>query len=66
MGIISVCNPILALTSPEWLSTTEPWPHIPSAMRTSLSAYVLMFVVCLRAHVQFCQFDKADPTADVQ
>ena len=26
---------------------------------------LVMFVVCLRAHVQFWRFDKADTTADV-
>ena len=27
---------------------------------------LVMFVVCLHTHVQFCRFDKADATADVQ
>ena len=27
---------------------------------------LVMFEVCLRGHVQFCRFDKADATADVQ
>ena len=26
----------------------------------------VVFVVFLRAHVQFCRFDKADATAEVQ
>ena len=38
-----------------------------NAAHTRRRASVLvMFVVCLRAHVQFCRFDKADATADVQ
>ena len=28
--------------------------------------FLVVFVVFLRAHAQFCQFDKADTTADVQ
>ena len=49
----SVCIPIFV----KWLSDTEPLPHIPGAGR-----------VCsvLHAHAQFCRFDKADATADVQ
>ena len=29
----AVCNPILLMTFPEWLSGTEPWPRTPGAMR---------------------------------
>ena len=37
------------------------------AAHTPCRASVLVvFVSVLRAHVQFCQFDKADATADVQ
>ena len=31
-----------------------------------LASVLVMFVVCLRAYIQFCRFDKADATADVQ
>ena len=30
------------------------------------ASVLVMFVVCLHAYVQFCQFDKVDTTADVQ
>ena len=30
------------------------------------ASVLVVFVVCLRAHAQFCRFDKADATADVQ
>ena len=30
------------------------------------ASVLVVFVVFLRAHVQFCRFDKADATADVQ
>ena len=55
---VGVCNPILVMTFPEWLSYTEPWPHAPGAVGLSSS--------CLRAHAQFFQFDKADATTEVQ
>ena len=56
-----VCVPIFVTTFPEWLSGTEPLPHTPGAVRlSSLCCSVL------RAHAQFCRFDKADATADVQ
>ena len=29
------------------------------------ASVLVVFVVCLRAYVQFCRFDKADTTADV-
>ena len=56
-----VCIPILVTTFPEWLRGTEPLPHTPVPCVRPRS-------VCsvLRAHVQFCRFDKADATADVQ
>ena len=56
-----VCNPTLVTTFPELLSGTKPWPHTPGAVRPSSC-------VCsvLRAHVQFCRFDKADASTDVQ
>ena len=59
---VYVCNPILVTTFREWLSGTEPLPH------THLAPCVNPRCVCsvLRAHVQFCRFDKADATADVQ
>ena len=55
-----VCIPILVTTFPEWLSGKEP--------RTYPAPCVCPRCVCsvLRAHAQFCQFDKADATADVQ
>ena len=56
-----VCIPILVTTFPERLSGTEPLPHTPGAVRPSS-----LCLMCLRAHVQFCRFDKADATADVQ
>ena len=56
--LLCVCIPILVTTFPEWLSGTEPLPHTPGAVRPSS--------LCLRAHAQFCRFDKADATADVQ
>ena len=55
---VCVCIPT---TFPEWLSGTEPLPHTPAPC-----VRPLVFVVFLRAHVQFCRFDKADATADVQ
>ena len=59
--IVCVCIPILVTTFPEWLSGTEPLPHTTGAVRpSSLCCSVL------RAYVQFCRFDKADATADVQ
>ena len=30
------------------------------------ASVIVVFVVFLRAYVQFCRFDKADATADVQ
>ena len=30
------------------------------------ASVLVVYVVFLRAHVQFCRFDKADATADVQ
>ena len=59
---VCVCIPIFVTTFPEWLSGTEPLPHTPGAVR------VRPRHVCsvLRARVQFCRFDKADATADVQ
>ena len=59
--IISVCIPVLVTTFPEWLSGTEPLPLPPGAVRPS--SYVCS-ILC--AHAQFCRFDKADATADVQ
>ena len=47
--------------NPEWLSGMEPRPHTQSRV-----SVFLVFVVCLRAHVHLCQFDKADTTADIQ
>ena len=58
---LCVSIPVLVTTFPEWLSGTEPLPHTPSAVRRPRC-------VCsvLRAYAQFCRFDKADATADVQ
>ena len=30
------------------------------------ASVLVVFVVFLHAHIQFCRFDKADTTADVQ
>ena len=60
-GCGCVCIPILVTTLPEWLSCMEPLPHTPVAVRPSRCVYSV-----LRAHVQFCRFDKADATADIQ
>ena len=30
------------------------------------ASVLVMFIVCLRAHVQFCQFDKGDANVNVQ
>ena len=59
--VVSVCIPILETKFPEWLSGSEPLPHTPGAVRQSSC-------VCsvLRAHAQFCRFDKADAITDVQ
>ena len=59
---VCVCIPVLVTTFPEWLSGTEPLPHSHPA------PCVRPHCVCsvLRAHAQFCRFDKADATADVQ
>ena len=56
-----MCIPFLVTTFPEWLSGTEPCGTHPAPC-------VRLRCVCsvLRAHVQFCRFDKADATADVQ
>ena len=59
--VSSVCIPILVTMFPEWLSGTEPLPHTPGAVRPSS-----LCLQCLRAHAQFCRFDKAGATADVQ
>ena len=53
-----VCIPILVTKLPEWLSGTEPLPHTPVRPRCVCSV--------LHAHAQFCRFDKADATDDVQ
>ena len=52
---------ILVTTFPEWLSDMEP-------LHTHPALCVRPPCVCsvLRAHVQLCQFDKVDATADVQ
>ena len=54
---MTMCNPVLVPTFSEWLSGTEPWPRTPGAV---------VFLDFLRAHAQFCRFDKGDATADVQ
>ena len=58
---VCMCILILITTFLEWLSGTEPLPHTPAPS-------VRPRCVCsvLRAHIQFCRFDKADATADVQ
>ena len=56
------CNPILVKRFLEWLSGTEPCPRTPGTERPSS----LCLRCILRAHVQFCLFDKADATSDVQ
>ena len=56
-----VCNPVLEQCSP---SGSVVWTMATHAR--CLASVLVMFVVCLRAHVQFCWFDKADATADVQ
>ena len=56
--VVCVCIPIPVTTFPEWLSGTEPHPAPCVRPRCVCSV--------LRAHAQFCQFDKADATADVQ
>ena len=56
-----VCVPILITTFPKWLSGTESLQHTPGAVRLSS---LICSVLC--AHAQFCRFDKADATADVQ
>ena len=48
---VCVCVPILVTTFPEWPSGSVR-PHCVCSV--------------LRALVQFCRFDKADATADVQ
>ena len=45
----------------EWLSSTEPLPHT-----TAPCIHLRCVCSVLHAHVQFCRFDKADATADVQ
>ena len=57
---VCVCIPVLETSFPKWLSGTEPLPH------TSGPCVRPRVCSVLRAHVQFCQFDKADATADVQ
>ena len=54
---VSVCVPILVTTFPEWLSGTVPLPHTPVRPRCVYSV--------LRAHVQFCRFDKEDAVSDI-
>ena len=56
--IFIICDPILVMTFPEWLS-------MAAHTRRHVSVLVV-FAVFLRAHVQFCRFDQADATADVQ
>ena len=56
---VCVCVPILVTTFSEWLSGTEPLLHKPGAVRPSA-------LVCSVLRAQFCRFDKADATADVQ
>ena len=53
--------PILVTTFPEWLSGTEPCRKHPAPCVRPRCVFSV-----LRAHVQFCRFDKADATADVQ
>ena len=59
---VCVCIPILITTFPEWLSGTI------AAHTRRRASVLIVFVVfsVLHAHVQFCRFDKADATADVQ
>ena len=42
------------------------WYGTMAAHTPRRASILVMFVVCLRAYVQFCRFDKADATADVQ
>ena len=42
------------------------WYETMTAHNRRRAFVLVMFVVCLLAHVQFCRFDKADATADVQ
>ena len=54
-----VCIPILVTTFSEWLSGTEPFcTHKAPCVRPRC--------VCSVLRAQFCRFDKADVTADVQ
>ena len=46
---VCVCIPILVTTFPEWLSGTEPLPHMPGAVRPRCVCSVLC------AHAQFCR-----------
>ena len=57
-----VYNPVLVMTFPEWLSGTETW-LCTTRRRASV---LVVLIVFLRAFVQFCRFDKAGATADVQ
>ena len=50
-----VCILILVATFPEWFSGTEPLPHTPCVRPRCVYSV-------LRAHAQFCRFDKADAT----
>ena len=56
-----MCIPILVITFPEWLCSMESLSYTLSAVR-------LPSCVCsvLRVHAQFCRFDMADTTADIQ
>ena len=56
-SLVVVCNPLLVKTFPNWLSGYA-YPAPCDRPRCVGSG--------LRAHVQFCRFDKADATADVQ
>ena len=49
-------NPILVTAFPEWLNGTEKWSRTSGAVRPSSSCLWCV----LRAHVQFCWFDKAN------
>ena len=40
---VFVCVPILVTTFPEWLSSTEPLPHTPGAVRLSVVFCVHMY-----------------------
>ena len=47
------------------LRVAQRYGTIAAHIRYGVSILVV-FVVFLHAHVQFCRFDKADATADVQ